>query len=98
MGRYCDHTFVCIKSLDNHKPIYTVNSAAFEAKIVKPGEIQQVSDATKPVAVMDFAIVACLYCGQIRHVSHLGEVTIAVEEGNVIKKRNEQPTNPVKKI
>ncbi len=34
------------------------------------------------------AEVACLYCGQIRHISPVGDVSIVVEEGKVIKKPN----------
>lgn len=72
--RYCDHTFVLIKALENRG-----------------------NEATRTVETMP-AIVACMYCGQIRHVDEYGNVTIAVEEGKVIKKRNDQLNNTSQKV
>lgn len=90
--RYCDHTFVCIqplKEINNH-PVY-------EAKIVSEGAAQM---SYKPAHFETIlrATIACMYCGQIRHVEPNGTVTIAVEEGKIIKKRNEQPNDTSQKI
>lgn len=41
----------------------------------------------KPMKDTDvYACVGCLYCGQIRNIDVLGNVTISVEEGKVEKK------------
>lgn len=96
--RYCDHTFVCIKPLENFPPMFMTNASAIEAKNIIPGEVQKITDNTKPVMVTNVAVVACLYCGQIRHVERDGTVTIAVEEGKIIKKRNEPITQPTQKV
>ena len=70
MGRYCAHTFVCIKQVGFDLIPDRLNSNSAGIPQLTP------------------AVVACLYCGQVRHIEENGNVTIVVEEGKVNKKPN----------
>lgn len=81
--RYCDHTFVCIeplKEVHNH-PVYRAEPTGSTTAVINP--VPSHYDTIKQ------ATIACIYCGQIRHITSNGVVTIFIEEGKIIKKKNE---------
>lgn len=51
-----------------------------------------------PTGPVTYAKVCCVYCGQVRELHDNGDVIIRVEEGKIIKKKNEQPNDTSQKI
>lgn len=45
-----------------------------------------------------YSTVGCVFCGQVREIYDNGDVIIRVEEGKIIKKRNDQLNNTSQKI
>ena len=80
--RYCDHTFVCIKELTEIKREAYVASKPIPSNLT-PGGFIQVPE--KIDLVSNFAVIACVYCGQIKHVYSDGSIVIVVKEGKIEK-------------